>query len=169
MITEKTQKKTDNPDFDVKTVVEFMKTTFFEFGEDAERSSCLLDLNIHDTFSQAVDEMLKNPIETGYKALKSQETFMVELINETVKSFILSHSELIKNGYRLSVNNNIIFYSIILKEDNLSNRSVFNRFMTSYEKRVYANRFPIVIQNIPPQLEEDFQKEIFGKQYEVVI
>jgi hypothetical protein len=155
---------------DLKEIVEVFHQLFDQLGNDAQMSRELLDLDIKDSFSNLVSETLENPIKTSFEAYSAIEKAIIDLLNAHVITYLRSSEKEVKEVYKLKKSGNLLHYSIILKKNNLKNRSILNRFISEYGKTVYSTRFPIVLQDIPDSLVNEFRKiELIGNKYEKML
>jgi len=169
MIKDKTYNKISIENQDLKEVIDTFKSIFSDLSNDAELSSMLLDQNIHDSFSKVVSSALNDPLKSTFDGLKAIEIAMLQLINESVKNYFESNKKNIKKVFKHKNTSNLLHYSVILSNDSMEDKSVIYRFLNSYEKSPYSSRFPIIIQDIPNQLEKNFKKEVSKEKFEQVI
>ena len=152
----------------LQSTVELFSSIFADLSNDAKFSADLLSMNIKSTFAQEIDEAIKNPLQTSFKSLEMLENAISDMLKTIVKSFLAEKKQLINSVYLAKSTENLLHYSIVLNDYNLSNKSVFNNFIANYEKTVYSKRFPIVFQIIPESITDAFEKEITNGNFEIV-
>lgn len=156
-------------DLELKNVVNMMKNLFSDLSINAGISSLLLDKDIHDSFSQAIGKALQNPLQSSFEALANIEQTIMDLIHSSVLKIFEDNKDAIKSVHKLNNSGSIMHYSVLLHDDKLCNQRFIFRFLTDYNKSAYANRFPIIIQVIPNDIENDFNEEVSNDKFTKII
>lgn len=143
---------------------------FSELKETSEMSCYLSNMNIKDSFALAVEEALNKPLQASYNSFIITQQLTHFLLNVTVIEFLKKHSNLLKEVYKANnTDNNILYYSILYKENNLTNRSKLRKFLDVYEHTHYYKYFDIYFQDIPAELEDIFLKELKTGKHDRII
>lgn len=129
------------------------KNVLKDWKEASDVSRFLLDKNIVDTLGKIIHDAVTDPITANYNALTNIETIVRDFIHKVVCLFIEGHADLLGTA----LYSGDLYYCLVLKEDTLKNRSIFNQFLLNMESEAYFERFPVYFQFIPPDLVEGFQ------------
>jgi hypothetical protein len=154
---------------ELKDMVDLIGSVFKSLSKDAELSTILLDCNIRDSFAKMIDDAIKNPLQSTLTALNAIEKSTTELLNEAVTRYLDENKQYIKSVYRFDGFENVLHYSILLNEAGQENKMFMYSFLAEYEKNKLSARFPIIMQSIPLQIENEFEKEVQNAKFKRLI
>lgn len=143
---------------EIKEFLEVLKNVLFEFDTDTEISINMLEMNLHTELSSIVKQTIANPIGMTYKAFLQLEEGLFSTLNLWVLGKIAELKQYIKKIYRLKKGQNALHYSILFK-DNKDFKKIFP-LLREYQGTVYNQKFPLIIQDIPNELEKEFLKDM---------
>lgn len=127
--------------------------------ESLKMSHNLMDYGITDSVSNFIHELVSQPkIITGYSVLEATSQIITDELFKIVSGFFKKNKEIIDNVFKIKDGENELFYMIVLKEDNIANRSKLNEFLIRYEKTPLVKKFPVIFQYTI----NDFRNDING-------
>lgn len=168
--------KTQHPQTDIiledavlREALKEIKSFLTSMQQDVCTSSMLLDCNIKDSFSQFLDEVIKDPMKSSYEALALLESSILSLLNDSVIGYFKSNADTVKEAYKLKNSGSLLHYSVVLKDNSTNSKKILYRFLSSYENAPYSNRFQIIFQNIPHTILKEFKEEMKDNRFEKVL
>lgn len=136
--------------------LESVKEVLIEMIGSLKMSHDLLDCGVQDSVSTFLKDLLTQPkIATGYDILEKAQEIIYSELSGVVNTFLIGNKEILHKVYCVKDGENEMFYAIIFKEDNISNRAKLNDFLMLYESTPFEKHFPLIFQYIPKELEKD--------------
>jgi hypothetical protein len=142
---------------DTNEINSIVKSILTRMQNDCTDSKNLLDSNIEDSMSKTIRKWIENPLASSIESHRSAEK--TALINiENLIEFVFSklYKDIIYKVYKdTNSYKDYNQYAVILKEDTIENRGMINYFIFLYNRSELRKRFPLIIQYIPKEFEDE--------------
>ena len=115
---------------------------------DVEIGKTLTDLGISNSFTDMVDESLRDPLKISMEGFIQFENLISASLDKVVRAFLKSKKRLIYRAFK-TYEGATLHYCIILHNDNLTNRGKLYTLPQNFLSAGYGRRFPIIFQFIP--------------------
>jgi len=99
-----------------------------------------------------------------FRADESLQNLLYEMLQKFVEKHLsVNFKHIIKHIYKLKNVDNSLFYSVVFDKDD--NYRLTFPFIRQYEQSIYNTKFPLLIQNIPNELEQLFLEDMATNEY----
>lgn len=144
----------ENNDNAVKDILLKLKDIHTDCANDAQFSSDLFALGAHTKLTKTVEKLINSPLDSLYELTNEMDDKLKTVVDSIVKSYFTFKKDIIANVYKSSSEVNILHYSIVLKQDNIANRSTMFDFFDTYDNIALSNKYPVYFQFTPQELIE---------------
>jgi hypothetical protein len=153
VIIEPTSTTQDSQVQQLKAILYLLQEHLERFKEEVGTSYELFEkIGKKTKLAEQIEGYLNNPLESIMQSSNSIEQQVKDLISKVVQGFFKSKAELLSSVHLTKNENNALYYSIVLKKDNLENRTSLFEFFEWYNKLDVNIRYPIYFQFVPVEL-----------------
>lgn len=137
----------------LKAILFLLQTHLEQFSATVDQSYDLFTAIGEKTeFAKAIEKMIDNPLENLTGVSNDIDMQLKSILNSIVKKFLQQKISIVDKVLKSEVSKNNLYYSIVLKEDNLENRMEIIDFLSSYDTLNVAAKYPVYFQFIPASL-----------------
>jgi len=124
-----------------------------KFQVEVEKSYKLFKVGEKTTFTEALEDYIKNPTKGFFANANEVSKVALSLINGWVTIHFKKNSALLQKAlhYQKSADG-ALYYYVTLKEDNSENRRKILEFFDRYDTSGLSFRYPVFIQFVPKEL-----------------
>jgi hypothetical protein len=117
--------------------------------DEVDRSYELLKIGEKTEFSKRIESKINNPVGDLVEISSNIDLKLKGIVNKSVKDFLKSKTDIVKEAYRTKTPFNDLHYSIILKKDNIENRAAIFEFLDKYDLFEISSKYPVYFQFVP--------------------
>ena len=136
----------------LKSFSTFLKMSLNEVKFNLEA----LPLGIMGNMAQNIKKTIEDPLKSGYESVSEINEFFSEIIGDGIAQVIKQNSSNIKGLFKAERKDNLLYYAILLKSDNINERRFIYDVMDEYNNEEFSDKFPLIIQDIPSELQKEF-------------
>lgn len=137
---------------DLGNILSLLQSALEGFTEDVTVSNQFLPMGIMTDLSQQIQNVMDNPLQSIVNTATQIDLQIKEMLNKSVVSFLKSKNDKIISVLRSETTHGDLFYSIVLKEDNINNREEMFDFLDQYDLLNISTKYPILFQFMPIEL-----------------
>jgi hypothetical protein len=141
----------------LKSTLDNIGDFFHEVSVESKFGAEMINQNITTDFVNKIDQFQKNPLDHTFELFQYVGKDVQSLLNEQVVNYFIENKSLIKKV--IKAYGNSLIYTIVLKEDNLTNRSKFLNFLNDYKETKVSKQFNIIFNFLPIQFEEHIKSQ----------
>ncbi len=144
--------KNDNKLGQLKAILYLLQTNLEEFKDEVEASYELLKIGQKTTLSKKLEKTIENPISEIFQFSNKIDTQVDFILDKMIRGYLKKNNTVIEKAFKTRENLNDLHYSIVLKEDNTHNRSVFFDFLNKIDVANISQKHNVYFQFIPSKL-----------------
>lgn len=146
----------------LKAILYLLQTNLEEFKDEVDSSYELLKIGKKTNLSKKIEQKIDNPISDLFEFSSKVDNQLSEVIDKIIRSFFKKNTSIIDRAFKTNSSALDLHYSIVLKEDNLENRTKLFSFLENFDIIDSPQKHPIYFQFIPQNLVDKihFQEEI---------
>jgi hypothetical protein len=152
LLASETVKKEDSKLGNLKAILYLLQTNLESMQDEVDRSYELIKIGEKTDLSKKIEESLNNPIEHILASSSKFNEQVRNLLDKMVTAFFFYHKDIILSVHRGLNTDNELHYSIVLKEDNIENRSVIFEFFDTFNEIEMTSNYSVYFQFIPQKL-----------------
>ncbi|NMH28487.1 hypothetical protein [Flavobacterium silvaticum] len=155
----------DNDDEQLRAILVLFKSRLESYSQDASQSYELLKLGAKDKLAQDLEKTIKDPLGSLSDVTDEIDEKIKSIIDTLVRSFLTFKNDFILNAYKSNTSINNLYYSIVLKEDNIENRNAIFEFFEVYDLIDISTKYPVYFQFTPLSLVDNIKSKeelLFG-------
>ncbi|WP_315816882.1 hypothetical protein [Paraflavitalea speifideaquila] len=138
----------------MKSILYLLQNKLEEFKEEVDRSYELLKIGELTELSKKIEATLSNPVDSVFHVSNNIDDQVKHIIDKFVNSFLRIKKPLITAAYRSKTSLNDLHYSIVLNDDNITNRNKVFDFFDKYDLLDISSKYPVYFQFVPIELVE---------------
>lgn len=136
----------------IKMTLDLLHSFVDSFKQEVTTSSDLLQLGAMTQLSQKIENTIQNPLKSIFETTASVDNNIKMLVNAITNSFLRSKADIIQEAHKTKSNDNVIYYSLILKDDNIEARDAIFSFYDKYDLLEISEKYPVYFQFVSPDL-----------------
>lgn len=137
----------------IKAILYLLQTTIDQVKTDIDSSYELLRIGEITPLSKMIEDSLSDPISGMFGALYTLDEQVKEIIANLVTKYLKSLKPTVELKAFMRVDNSSsLYFAIVLKTDNITNRSKVFDFFDSYDRLEISQRYPVSFQFVPSTL-----------------
>lgn len=140
--------KKDNKLSQLKAILYLLQTNLKEFKDEVDASYKLIQMGEKNQLSKKLEQQIDDPIKDVFGFSSKVDYQVNQIIDKVIRGFFKKNKSLIENVYKTKKNPNDLHYSIVLRDDNLKNRTLFFSFIDEFDLIDTSQRYPIYFQFI---------------------
>ena len=109
-------------------------------------------MGIMTNLSTQIQIAMDNPLQNIVSSAAQIDLQIKEILNKSVVNFLKSKNDKVYRALRSETAYGDLFYSIVLKEDNIENRQEMFDFLDKYDLLNISTKYPILFQFTPVDL-----------------
>ena len=154
--------KNDNKLQQLKAILYLLQTNLEEFKDEVDSSYELLKIGEKTSLSKKLEQKIDNPINDIFEFSSEIDYQVNYILDKVVRGFLKKNSNVIDKAFKTKENHYDLHYSIVLKEDNINNRTKMFSFLDKFDVMDISQKHPIYFQFIPKQFIDkiNYQEEI---------
>ncbi len=133
----------------LKAILYLLQTNLEEFRDEVERGYELLNVGEKTELSKEIENSIEDPLTSIFRITSNIDHQVKEIVDRIVKSFLRNNAPIILKAYRARSSMNDLHYSIVLKNDNINNRSRIFDFFDKYDLLEISSKYPVYFQFVP--------------------
>ncbi len=142
----------DNKIGQLKAIFYLLQTNLEEFKDEVDSSYELLKLGEKTNLSKHIEDTIEDPLNSIFGISNEIDIQIKLMIDRIIKSFLNKNAGIIKEAFKTKTLLNDLHYSIVLKEDNISNRSKIFEFLDKFDLLDISKKYPVYFQFVPVEL-----------------
>lgn len=144
--------KKDNKLGQLKAILYLLQTNLEEFKDEVDSSYELLKIGEKTSLSKKIEKSIDNPLEDIFEFSSKIDNQVNYILDRVIRSYLRKNTNLVDKAFKTKDNWNDLHYSIVLKEDNLHNRTKLFTFLDNFDVMDISQKHPIYFQFIPKNL-----------------
>lgn len=136
----------------LKAILYLLQTNLEGFKDEVDRSYELLKIGEKTDLTKKLEKTLNNPLGHLGEISMNIDEQVKNIIDTFAKSFFKQNQKLISSVYRSKTSLNELHYSIVLKEDNIDNRTQVFEFLNKFDLFDLSSKYPVFFQFVPVEL-----------------
>lgn len=144
--------KKDNKLGQLKAILYLLQTNLEEFKDEVDSSYELLKIGEKTSLSKKIEQKMDNPIKDIFEFSSKIDNQVNYIIDKVVRGFLKKNSNIVERAFKTKSNLDDLHYSILLKDDNIDNRTKMFSFLDNFDLMDISQKHPIYFQFIPKQI-----------------
>ncbi|MGM0582474.1 MAG: hypothetical protein ACQETL_17480 [Bacteroidota bacterium] len=144
--------KKDNKLGQLKAILYLLQTNLEDFKDEVDSSYELLKVGERTALSKKIEQKIDNPINDIFEFSSKIDLQVNQIIDKVIRSFFKKNAKIIDRAFKTKESLNDLHYSIILKDDNLDNRTKLFSFLDNFDLMDISQKHPVYFQFIPKKL-----------------
>lgn len=136
----------------LQAILYLLQTHLEDLKKEVDRSYELLKIGELTDLSKKIENTLNSPFGNILEISKDIDDKVKQVLNSFVSSFFKYRHDLIQAVFKSKTPLDELYYSIVLREDNLENRNKIFEFYNKFDLLDISNRYPVYFQFVPKEL-----------------
>lgn len=136
----------------LKAILYLLQTNLEDFKDEVDSSYELLKVGERTALSKKIEQKIENPIQDIFEFSSKIDLQVNAIIDKVIKSFFKKNAKIIDSAFKTKESLNDLHYSIVLKEDNIDNRTKLFSFLDNFDLMDISQKHPVYFQFIPKKL-----------------
>jgi len=128
-------------------------------SSQVSQSKTLFNIGVYDDIFKLIEKAHKDPLGIISDKIESEVKGIHTILDGMVNAFLSTNESLIKCFQKVDHSNNALYYYIVLKEDTLTNRKPFLRFIFDYDNKPISKKFPIIFDFVSIEIFDELLNE----------
>lgn len=136
----------------LKALLYLLQTNLEEFKNDVDASYELLKIGEKTELSKKLEQKIDNPIGDLFQFYNKIDIQVSQILQKIIFEYFKKNKERIEKVFKTNESLTDLHYSIVLKDDNIENRTYFFEFLNKLDLENLSLKHKILFQFIPAQI-----------------